>query len=132
MSSSSLLSKCTMSSTSSASSVTSETWDDWTEPPAPVQALFSAQIFDTPELALQHDKTIHGVDVALLASTLGTLIPPRKSRNQELIRRWGRLLRKNPSHQLHPSDRTSPSPPYCLFTNGEDIETCTGELEAIG
>lgn len=77
-----------MSSTSSASSVTSETWDDWTEPPAPVQALFSAQIFDTPELALEHDKTVHGVDVALLASTLGALIPPREARNQQLMQRW--------------------------------------------
>lgn len=75
------------SSSSSSSAGAEETWDDWTEAPAPVPCLFSAQIFPTPELALQHDKDVAGVDVALLASTLGKLRPGRGQSGTDTVLR---------------------------------------------
>ncbi|GAA6019815.1 hypothetical protein JCM11491_000281 [Sporobolomyces phaffii] len=60
-----------MSSRSSSSAASDdETWDDWTEDAQPAQSLFDQQSFPSAQLALEHDKEAHGVDLALLASTL--------------------------------------------------------------
>lgn len=48
-----------------------ETWDDWTEEPQRAQSLFDDSTHPSPQAALQHDKQQHGVDLALIASTLG-------------------------------------------------------------
>ena len=48
-----------------------ETWDDWTEEPQQAQSLFDDSTHATPQAALQHDKSQHGVDLVLIASTLG-------------------------------------------------------------
>ncbi|GAA5906701.1 uncharacterized protein JCM6883_004560 [Sporobolomyces salmoneus] len=60
------------SSSRSSSSAASdeETWDDWTEESQPAQSLFDQQSFPSAQLALQHDKETHGVDLPLLAGTL--------------------------------------------------------------
>ncbi|KAI5481118.1 protein arginine N-methyltransferase 3 [Pseudohyphozyma bogoriensis] len=60
-----------VSSGSSASDPADQTWDDWTEEAVPTQSLFSTQTFATPLEALKHDKDVYGVDLVLLASTLG-------------------------------------------------------------
>lgn len=49
-----------------------ETWDDWTEEQQPAYSLFEpSKQLASPEAVLEHDKQVHGVDLALLASTLG-------------------------------------------------------------
>ncbi|GAA5934247.1 uncharacterized protein JCM15063_004516 [Sporobolomyces koalae] len=58
------------SGSSSSHASDDETWDDWTEEAQPAQSLFDQQSFPSAELALEHDKLTHGVDLALLASTL--------------------------------------------------------------
>lgn len=50
-----------------------ERWDDWIEEAQPSHSLFDEQIFASAELALTHDKSVHGVDLALLCTTLGKL-----------------------------------------------------------
>ncbi|KAK4702088.1 type I protein arginine methyltransferase, partial [Phenoliferia sp. Uapishka_3] len=56
---------------SSVSSTPSDnTWDDWTEEATPAHSLFDEKVFGTPEQALEYDKAVHGVDLALLAATL--------------------------------------------------------------
>lgn len=51
-----------------------ERWDDWIEELAPSFSLFDDSSFATSDLALQHDKAVHGVDLILLCSTLGMAI----------------------------------------------------------
>ncbi len=48
-------------------------WDDWTEDSAPATSLFSPDVFPSAQAALDNDKNVHGVDVVLLAATLGKL-----------------------------------------------------------
>lgn len=62
------------SSSSSVSDGQPETWDDWTEEPVAAKSLFDDSTHPSPQAALQHDKETHGVDLLLLASTLGELI----------------------------------------------------------
>lgn len=62
------------SSASSASDGQAETWDDWTEEPLAAKSLFDDTTHSSPQLALQHDKQKYGVDLVLLASTLGELL----------------------------------------------------------
>ena len=59
------------SSDSSNGDPVETSWDDWTEDSAPATALFSADVFPSAQLALAHDKEAHGVDIVLLAATLG-------------------------------------------------------------
>lgn len=59
------------SASSSSGSEREETWDDWTEEDQSAQSLFDQQSFPSAKLALEHDKQTHGVDLALLATTLG-------------------------------------------------------------
>ncbi|GAA5881257.1 hypothetical protein JCM16303_004866 [Sporobolomyces ruberrimus] len=61
------------SASSSSAASDDETWDDWTEDAQPAQSLFDQQSFPSAQLALEHDKETHGVDLALLASTLDFL-----------------------------------------------------------
>lgn len=71
-----LLSMSAADSSSSSSSVSdgqAETWDDWTEEPVEAKSLFDDSTHPSPQQALQYDKQTHGVDLLLLASTLGTL-----------------------------------------------------------
>ena len=63
------------SSSSSVSDGQAETWDDWTEDPVAAKSLFDDTTHKSPQLALQHDKDVHGVDLMLLASTLGKSVP---------------------------------------------------------
>lgn len=63
----------TSSYSSSASDPTEETWDDWTEDAVPCPSLFDGETFATAQLALEHDKSVHGVDLVLLGATLGML-----------------------------------------------------------
>ncbi|GAA5922674.1 hypothetical protein JCM1841_001099 [Sporobolomyces salmonicolor] len=58
------------SSSSSSAASEEETWDDWTEESQQAHSLFDDLDFPNAQLALQHDKDTHGVDLALLASTL--------------------------------------------------------------
>ena len=94
-----------MSSSSSASSSQGEpeTWDDWTEEATPARSLFDDSVFPTPDLALAHDKEVHGVDLMLLAATLGKLSFRR--RRNELTSWAGRFLRAHPTDQLDSCDR---------------------------
>lgn len=50
-----------------------ERWDDWIEEAQPAVSLFDSTSFPSATAALDHDKVIHGVDLALLCSTLGKL-----------------------------------------------------------
>lgn len=59
------------SSASSNGDPIDSSWDDWTEEAAPATSLFDDKLFPSAELALKHDKDTHGVDVILLAATLG-------------------------------------------------------------
>ena len=59
------------SGSSIASSPSDNGWDDWTEEATPAHSLFDEKVFGTPEQALEYDKAVHGVDLALLAATLG-------------------------------------------------------------
>lgn len=77
------------SSSSSSSQGEPETWDDWTEEATPARSLFDDSVFPTPELALAHDKQVHGVDLVLLAATLG---------EQSLTEA------KGPANELRPTD----------------------------
>lgn len=61
------------SSASSASDPADQSWDDWTEEATPAHSLFDEKFFATPEQALEYDKAVHGVDLPLLAATLGEL-----------------------------------------------------------
>jgi len=61
------------SASSSSGSEQEENWDDWTEEDQSAQSLFDQQSFPNAKLALEHDKQTHGVDLALLATTLGKL-----------------------------------------------------------
>ncbi|BGP18288.1 hypothetical protein JCM10213_008461 [Rhodosporidiobolus nylandii] len=48
-----------------------QTWDDWEEDQQPAFSLFDQdKQFNSAQDALLHDKTVHGVDLALLAQTL--------------------------------------------------------------
>ncbi|GAA5986806.1 hypothetical protein JCM5350_005245 [Sporobolomyces pararoseus] len=64
------MSAASSSRSSSSAASDEETWDDWTEDAQPAQSLFDQQSFPSAQLAIQHDKETHGVDLALLASTL--------------------------------------------------------------
>lgn len=61
------------SGSSIASSPSDNGWDDWTEDATPAHSLFDEKVFRTPEQALEYDKAVHGVDLALLGATLGEL-----------------------------------------------------------
>ena len=70
-------------SSSGSESDRDETWDDFAadgdDQPQPATSLFDGQQFSSPQEALQHDKQVHGVDLPLLAATLGalSLLPSR-------------------------------------------------------
>ena len=59
------------SSGSSNADPVETSWDDWTEDSAPAASLFSDDVFPSAQLALENDKKVHGVDIVLLAATLG-------------------------------------------------------------
>lgn len=61
------------SSGSSNADPVETSWDDWTEDSAPATSLFDGQVFKNAQLALEHDKEAHGVDIVLLAATMGKL-----------------------------------------------------------
>lgn len=63
------------SSSASEDDPADQTWDDWTEAPPTAHSLFDDETFAGAEEALKHDKAVHGVDLALLCSTLGQAAP---------------------------------------------------------
>ena len=67
-------------SSSGSESDRDETWDDFAadgdDQPQPATSLFDGQQFSSAQEALQHDKQVHGVDLPLLAATLGELPDP--------------------------------------------------------
>ncbi len=95
-------------SSSGSESDRDDTWDDFAADgdDQPATSLFDGQQFSSAQEALQHDKQVHGVDLPLLAATLGKLpglgLPETAPTDGMILE--DRLFRANPSHQLDQAD----------------------------
>lgn len=72
---------------SDSGSDSDNTWDDWDDGNQPARSLFEpAAEFPTAWLALDHDRRTHGVDLPLIASTLGSSRQPAQGRRADALR----------------------------------------------